>query len=222
MFPEPCDSVWIALFYRLDLRYFFAADGSFLSCCYARGKFHNLRSRYASLLAVPDDEFEGNEMTNRGIALSKQEADFQAFGFIWEISSLLNHQSHTIIIATLRGVSVRAIETVCATRNSSQSYEFLKYSTAALSSLMALSFDQTADAAFDAQDVWIEGSVSRFDIVPHFFDKLVSDDPKSARRLQQILPRLKILVTTQKDGHQVHEATNREELKDLITKTTWM
>ncbi len=88
---------------------------------------------------------------------------------------------------------------------------------------MNLTLDETADAAFHAQAMWHEGNISRFELVNHFFETLLPHDESSdLDELDRILPNLKILVTTQRDGHQVRQPQNRTELKDLLIKTTWV
>lgn len=90
---------------------------------------------------------------------------------------------------------------------------------------MNLTLDETADAAFRAQAMWQSGNISRFELVDHFFETLLSHDETGeavADDLERILPNLKILVTSKRDGHQVREARNRTELKDLLIKTTWV
>lgn len=88
---------------------------------------------------------------------------------------------------------------------------------------MNLTLDETADAAFHAQTMWQSGNVSRFELVDHFFEALLPhDETAPTDELERILPNLKILVTSQRDGHQVREARNRTELKNLLIKTTWV
>lgn len=96
-------------------------------------------------------------------------------------------------------------------------------SSGVLAVLMNLTLDETADAAFHAQAMWQSGNISRFDLVDHFFETLLPHDNSSPLDdLDRILPNLKILVTTQRDGHQVRQPQNRTELKDLLIKTTWV
>jgi len=88
---------------------------------------------------------------------------------------------------------------------------------------MNLTLDETVDAAFHAQATWQSGNISRFELVDLFFDSLLPyDKMASSDGLERILPNLKILVTTQTEGHQVRQANNRTELKDLLVKTTWV
>ena len=85
--------------------------------------------------------------------------------------------------------------------------------------LMNLTLDETADAAFQSQSMWRAGNISRFELVDHFFEQLV---PLGEDEVQPVLPNLKILVTSQREGHQVGQAKDRAHLKDLLIKTTWM
>ena len=103
-------------------------------------------------------------------------------------------------------------------------YDYYCFSSGCLGILAALLNHSIADVAtigFDVQDAWmVRGEVDRFELVDKFVDDLienVSDD-----RLHEILPNLKVLVTTTQNGYEVETATNRNELKDLIAKTTWV
>ena len=80
--------------------------------------------------------------------------------------------------------------------------------------------DQVIDSGVALQDAMKSGSLNRFELVDKFFDDIV---PKNSTvSLEDFLPRLKILVTTLGDGVRISQATNRDELKDLIVKTTWV
>ena len=80
--------------------------------------------------------------------------------------------------------------------------------------------DEVINSGVAVQDAWNSGSLNRFELVDNFFDEIV---PKNSTvSLEDFLPRLKILVTTLGEGVRITQATNREELKDLIVKTTWV
>lgn len=101
-------------------------------------------------------------------------------------------------------------------------YDFYCFSSGCLgvlAALMNMTLDETAQTAFHAQSLWRAGNVSRFELVDHFFDQLV---PEEEDRIQHILPNIKVLITTQRDGHQVGQAKDPAELKDFMIKTTWM
>lgn len=103
--------------------------------------------------------------------------------------------------------------------------EFLPPSTGAVAVLMNLTLDETVDAAFTAQEMWRAGNISRFELVDHFFETMLTvngDESSRLRDLDSILPNIKILVTSQRDGHQVRQPQNRTDLKDLLIKTTWV
>ena len=140
---------------------------------------------------------------------------------------------------------------------------------------MNRSLTEVSQAAFAAQDSWLLGNQSRFELVDYFFDELVppqqqshgqynhldididehdnaahssrisntSDnrlrltaaDPHVHNRqdtlrgsnseniLSSFLPRIKVLVTTVSGkGFRVEEATDRQHLKELIIRTTWV
>lgn len=102
-------------------------------------------------------------------------------------------------------------------------YDYYCYSSGCLSLVLAL-LNTTVDAAFsacaDAQRDWLDGQISRFELVDNILDKLVLE--VEPHRLEPHLPRLNIIVSTTKDGAQVHQASNRDELMDLLIKTTWI
>ena len=91
--------------------------------------------------------------------------------------------------------------------------------------MMNLTLDETVDAAFSAQNMWLSGNISRFELVDHFFETMLTingDGTSTMTDLDSILPNMKILVTSQRDGHQVRQPQNRTDLKDLLIKTTWV
>mmetsp|Transcript_4924 Transcript_4924/g.9152 ORF Transcript_4924/g.9152 Transcript_4924/m.9152 type:complete len:209 (-) Transcript_4924:1196-1822(-) len=92
-----------------------------------------------------------------------------------------------------------------------------------LSAFMNKSLDDVSEAAFAAQHAWTSGNRSRFELVDFFFDELVPGElDEDAEMIERVLPRIKVLVTTVSGGLKVVEATNRQELKDGILKTTWV
>lgn len=102
---------------------------------------------------------------------------------------------------------------------------------AILSVFMNRSLDEVSEAAFAAQRSWTSGHQSRFELVESFFDDLVPPhldlNGTAVVNLEDatassFLPRIKVLVTTFSDGFRVEEAQTREELRDLIVKTTWV
>ena len=48
------------------------------------------------------------------------------------------------------------------------------------------------------------------------------DDFPEQERLDKVLSKIQILVTTSENGVEILQATNREELLDLMIKTTWI
>lgn len=79
------------------------------------------------------------------------------------------------------------------------------------------------DAALLSQERWMNHNISRFDLVQDFFDSLVMDeDTAQDKNFQKLLPKLKVLVTTKNNGLEILEASNRQELLDLMIKTTWV
>lgn len=89
-----------------------------------------------------------------------------------------------------------------------------------ISAMMHNDFEEVYNAALATQSAWASGNVSRFEIVEQFFDTLI---PRSDEdEVLELLPKLKILVTTAKKGYEVTEASDLQELRDLLVKTTWM
>jgi len=89
-----------------------------------------------------------------------------------------------------------------------------------ISAMMHNDFEVVYNAALATQSAWASGNISRFEIVEQFFDTLI---PRSDEdEVLELLPKLKILVTTAKKGYEVTEASDLQELRDLLVKTTWM
>ena len=80
--------------------------------------------------------------------------------------------------------------------------------------------EEVTEIGFATQKAWMRGNLTRFEVIDHFVDKLLADE--SDESLQQVLPNLQILVTTTQDGFEVKQPTDRAELRELLTKTTWM
>ena len=69
----------------------------------------------------------------------------------------------------------------------------------------------------------MSGNHSRYELVGHFFERLVpSDLDEDIEMIRYSIPRIKVLVTTAYGGLQVLEASSRQELKDSILKTTFV
>ena len=94
---------------------------------------------------------------------------------------------------------------------------------AAVAALLNRTVDETANAGFYTQAMWKSGNVSRFQLVDTFFEKLLPyHDESISNNLERVLPKLKILVTTRRAGYQVIQPETRDQLKDLVLKTTWV
>ncbi|KAG7351618.1 hypothetical protein IV203_010978 [Nitzschia inconspicua] len=106
------------------------------------------------------------------------------------------------------------------------SYDYYCFSAGCLSILsvfMNKSLDEVSEAAFAAQNAWTSGNRSRFELVDHFFDTLVPSEPDHGNELtRNIIPRIKVLVTTLSGRVEIVQANNVQELKDGIIKTTWV
>jgi hypothetical protein len=101
--------------------------------------------------------------------------------------------------------------------------DYFCYSSGCLSLVLAFlntTVDETFDACNDIQNNWVSGDTSRYDLVVHFVDRLVTD--QHVARIQSLLHRLNIIVTTTSQGVKISQPSNREELVDLLIKTTWI
>ena len=102
-------------------------------------------------------------------------------------------------------------------------FDYYCYSSGCLSLVLAFlntTMDETADACYDIQDRWIDGTLSRYSLVMHFVERLVT--PSDVDRITPILDRLNILVTSTSQGVEILKPSNRAELIDLLIKTTWI
>lgn len=82
--------------------------------------------------------------------------------------------------------------------------------------------DDVMDAALLAQQRWTHNHISRFELVGDFLETLVPVDSYEKEKLERVLPKIQILVTTTENGVEILQATNRDELLDLMIKTTWI
>jgi hypothetical protein len=80
------------------------------------------------------------------------------------------------------------------------------------------------DAAFDTcgdiQMAWMDGTLSRYDMVNHFLDRLVA--PHHVASVPPFFDRLRVIVTSTSQGVDATQPSNRDELVDLLVKTTWI
>lgn len=85
---------------------------------------------------------------------------------------------------------------------------------------MQISLEEGFQTAVASKHAWLEGRISRYEIVEHFMDNLVHNSSNAVDAA--VLDRLNVLVTTSEKGVVARKATNLEELKDIITKTMYM
>jgi hypothetical protein len=85
---------------------------------------------------------------------------------------------------------------------------------------MQLSLEEGFQTAARSKDAWLEGRISRYEIVEHFMDNLLYNSTNAVD--VAVLDKLNVLVTTSEKGVVSRKATNLEELKDIITKTMYM
>ena len=102
-------------------------------------------------------------------------------------------------------------------------YDFYCYSLGCLSLAMALT-NQTLGQAYAAshrvQQAWLQGNLTRYQLVENF---LLDDVFRlNEHVIQEMLPRLNILITTVNEGLQVRQATCMVEFYDLLLQTTWI
>ena len=98
---------------------------------------------------------------------------------------------------------------------------FLRPGTGILSAFLGKSLSEVSEAAFETQRAWTGGNHSRYELVEHFFERLVPLDLDNDRvMMQDSISRIKVLVTSASKGLEVYEASSRQELKDSILKTT--
>lgn len=84
--------------------------------------------------------------------------------------------------------------------------------------IMNMTLEDATDTAHAIQSSWMNGTISRYDLVDHFLDDLLHD----SMEINLFLDRLHILVTSTKDGVAVERASNSTHLKELLLKTTYM
>jgi hypothetical protein len=104
-------------------------------------------------------------------------------------------------------------------------YDYYCYSSGCLSLVIAhlnTSVDSAYDACQEIQIGWLNGTLSRYDLVNHFLEKLVPESKIDGAGWQAFLSRLNILVTTAGRGAEVLKARDRDDLVDLLVKTTWI
>lgn len=89
--------------------------------------------------------------------------------------------------------------------------------------------DDAVNIAGNIQQLWLNGQISRFDIVDRFLDDILQsyddhhDNENSNTSSALFLhSNLKVLVTSKGRGLEIIQATNRQELKDILKKTTWI
>jgi hypothetical protein len=76
--------------------------------------------------------------------------------------------------------------------------------------------DTVYSIAYGAQKAWLNGTLHQYDIVERF----LRESFQSLEGLEDLLPRLNVLVTTKRRGVTIQRARSVEELVDLIRQTT--
>jgi hypothetical protein len=98
--------------------------------------------------------------------------------------------------------------------------DFYCYSSGCLSLVLAFlnsTVDNTYDTSYSIQQAWLQGNITRYDMVDWFLQDVVFPVYE-----MNFLPRIHVLVTTASQGVHIETASSLEELKDLLIKTTWI
>jgi len=98
--------------------------------------------------------------------------------------------------------------------------EFYCYSSGCLSLVLAFtnsSVSHTHETCERIQSAWLEGTMTRYNLVDHFLDELVSENED---RID--LSRINVLITSRNDGVHVKRADTVADLKKLLRLTTWV
>jgi len=102
-----------------------------------------------------------------------------------------------------------------------RNHEFYCYSSGCLSLLMA-QLNATLDVAYGyalgAQRSWLDGNITRYEIVARFVDDLLQHGELEP----DFISRTNILVTSTEKGVAAENPTNVEELRDLLIRTTFI
>eukprot|EP00540_Astrosyne_radiata_P024027 CAMPEP_0116843912 /NCGR_PEP_ID=MMETSP0418-20121206/12369_1 /TAXON_ID=1158023 /ORGANISM="Astrosyne radiata, Strain 13vi08-1A" /LENGTH=181 /DNA_ID=CAMNT_0004474753 /DNA_START=107 /DNA_END=652 /DNA_ORIENTATION=+ len=100
-------------------------------------------------------------------------------------------------------------------------HDFYCYSSGCLSLLMAFmnsTLEESFDFAASLQRSWLNGNISRFELVENFVDGLIRDDDSHA----DFIGRTNILVTTLGEGVTTEKPKTVEELREVLIRTTFM
>lgn len=89
--------------------------------------------------------------------------------------------------------------------------------------MMNTTVDTVYDTCSSIQTAWINGNISRYDMVDLFLDELVPEESLNEQRLLSFLPNVNVIVTTVGgEAVVIEQADSREKLVDLMTKTTFI
>lgn len=99
--------------------------------------------------------------------------------------------------------------------------EYYCYSSGCLCAALSLAnktYDEVLSAAVEAQNLWSEGMISRYDIVPHFINSILDD----VNTDETIFQKLNVLLTTKGTGVTAKRPQTAQELRELLIQTTWI
>mmetsp|Transcript_33375 Transcript_33375/g.76901 ORF Transcript_33375/g.76901 Transcript_33375/m.76901 type:complete len:87 (+) Transcript_33375:472-732(+) len=83
---------------------------------------------------------------------------------------------------------------------------------------MNSTLEESFDFAASLQRSWLNGNISRFELVENFVDGLIRDDDSHA----DFIGRTNILVTTLGEGVTTEKPKTVEELREVLIRTTFM
>lgn len=88
------------------------------------------------------------------------------------------------------------------------------------------SYEEVLNIALSTRNRWMNGELSRFDIVNEFIDELIPDDDDeddmtvgSAMVREMMLENVRVLVTSYRTGPEVKQASNMSELREILSHT---
>lgn len=90
-----------------------------------------------------------------------------------------------------------------------------------LLAFLKVSADDAWRAGFDVQSLWKENRLPNHAVVPTFLNRTVLPILEDDSGTLDFLPQMNFLITTN-NGVESHQAKNKEELVDLMIKTTWI
>ena len=94
-----------------------------------------------------------------------------------------------------------------------------------VSRLTNSSVNDMMDYAVHAQQLWMKGEISRYEVASEFIDKLIPlDDGRNATQhvKTSVLDRINVVTTTYGIGMNIRRPIDTEELREMLIQTTFM